>query len=526
MLSSQSTAVRDLAICAAHPERMIVGALNGVFVTEDSGTQWRNVGGTDLDKAESVAIDPNDPRFLYVGTWRLSYRSEDFGKTWSRSEKGMALDSDVFSLAIDSQNPENLYAGACSGMYYSANRARSWTRLRFMAGRFSFRTQIVYPDPSHRRRLYAGTTEGLYVTENRGEAWKRLTSKTTVVNAIQVHPGDSNKIILGTESQGILRSDDGGHTWQESNSGFVHRQISRVIPDPSNSGRILANVTSGEKGLYSFDGNRGRWLPPDAVISAEVQVLSIAFLPGNQGTLAGTSQGVYWRGAGSKVWSRLGGLISRRIVYDLIVDPVNSVVLAGTDRGIYRSSLAPLDFRLPPNSQLSPTAWSLLYIAGTPGVFYSGTTLGILRSWDQGTTWHVISAYGLPVRVTIRSLIASPVKHGHFFAGTTAGLYESTDGGVGWRRIQDGRLGVNVPCVVFLDGSGDRMLAADGSNGGVFHSRDGGANWEKLDSPGHSSPITNLVQDPRQLSTIYMGTKDDGMYRLRLRETVSTNVAP
>jgi photosystem II stability/assembly factor-like uncharacterized protein len=526
VLSSQSAAVRDLAVCAAHPEWMIAGALNGVFVTEDGGIHWTKVGGSDLEKAESVAIDPHDPRFLYAGTWRLSYRSEDFGKTWRRSEKGMALDSDIFSLSIDSQNPENLYAGACSGVFYSTNRARSWTHLRFMAARFSFRTQVIYTDPSHGSRLYAGTTEGLYVTEDGGEAWKRLTAKSTIINAIQIHPTDSNKIIIGTESQGILRSEDGGRSWQESNSGFVHRQISRVIPDPLNSGRILANVTSGEKGLYWFDGKESRWLPPDTGISPEVQVLSISYLPGNLGSLAGTSQGVYWRKTGSQAWSKLGGLISSRIVYDLIVDPVAMVVLAGTDRGIYRSALFPLDFRLPPNSQLSPTAWSLLRVAGTPGVFFSGTTLGILRSRDQGTTWHVISAYGLPARVTIRSLVASPENRGHLFAGTTLGLYESTDGGIGWRRMQDERLSVNVPCFIFLDGSGDRILAGDGSAGGVLLSNDGGAHWEKLESPGHDSPITHLVQDPRQPSTIYLGTRDDGMYRLRLPESTVKAGAP
>jgi photosystem II stability/assembly factor-like uncharacterized protein len=521
-LSNQSSAVRDLAICAAHPERMIVGALNGVFVTEDGGNQWKNVGGADLEKAESVAIDPHDPRFLYVGTWRLSYRSEDFGKTWTRSERGMALDSDIFSLSIDSQNPENLYAGACSGMYYSANRAQSWTRLKYMTGRFSFRTQVAYQDPSDGHRLYAGTTEGLFVTENRGDTWKRLTPKTIVVNTIQIHPQDSGKILLGTESQGIWRSEDNGRTWQESNFGFVHRRVSQVVPDPLNSGRILANVISGEKGFYAFDGKGNQWLSSDVGISQEIQVLAIAFLPGNQGSLAGTSQGIYWRETGSKGWSRLEGLISRRIVYDLTVDPVHSAVLAATDKGIYRSAIAPLDFRLPPNSQLSPTVWTLLRVAANPIVYYAGTTLGILRSWDQGTTWHAISAYGLPARVAIRCIVASPANKNHLFAGTAAGLYESIDGGVGWRRSQDGQLGANIPCIVFLDESGDLMLAADGSAGGVLLSTDGGAHWEKMVSPGCSSPITHMVQDPQQPSTIYLGSKDDGMYRLKLRESLLT----
>ena len=123
MLPQPYSAVRGLSVCRKSPEHMIVGTLAGVYVSSDGGARWKSVGGTELQKAESVAIDPVDYRFLYVGTWRLSYRSADFGKTWTRVEKGMPLDSDVFSLSINRQNPEIVYSSACSGVYRSRNRA-------------------------------------------------------------------------------------------------------------------------------------------------------------------------------------------------------------------------------------------------------------------------------------------------------------------------------------------------------------------------------------------------------------------
>ena len=78
------------------------------------GRSWKRVGGNELQKAESVAIDPIDHKILYVGTWRLGYKSSDFGTTWIRVDNGMPLDSDVFSIAIDYRNPSIVYSSACS----------------------------------------------------------------------------------------------------------------------------------------------------------------------------------------------------------------------------------------------------------------------------------------------------------------------------------------------------------------------------------------------------------------------------
>ena len=167
-LPTESDAVRGLAICRNRPDHMIVGTLDGAYVSTDGGSKWRNVGGDKLQKAESVAIDPVEPQKLYVGTWRLSYWSSDFGKTWKLSRTGMPLDSDVFSLSIHPQNPAIVYASACSGVYRSVSRAQSWKRLRVLPQRYTIRAHLVYVDPKNSRRIYTGTTEGLFVSNNEG----------------------------------------------------------------------------------------------------------------------------------------------------------------------------------------------------------------------------------------------------------------------------------------------------------------------------------------------------------------------
>jgi photosystem II stability/assembly factor-like uncharacterized protein len=508
------SSVRGFALCRSMPSRMIVGTLDGAFVSIDGGRIWKRVGGRELEKAESVAIDPVDPRFLYVGTWRLSYRSSDFGRTWSLVDKGMPLDSDVFSIAIDARNPSVIYSSACSGVYFSVNRAQSWTRMKLLPDRFAIRAQLIYIDPIDSHRIYSGTTEGLFVSNNDGREWVRLTPANVTVNAIQVNPSNSNQILIGTEYQGILLSKDGGRSWKESNTGFVHKQISWMLPDVGVSGNLIAGLLSGGGGFYHYDDQKSEWT--SFQIEPGMRILSFLCLPKDYGKLAGTSQGLYWQPNSSDRWKKMTGSISRRTIYSLALDPAGAILYAGTDQGIFRTSLAAMDFRIPPAYRLSPKVWCINAPQQTPGLIYAGTSLGLLRSYDKGTTWNVISAYGLPDRITIETIAISPSNPEHLFAGTSGGLFESKNGGVYWNMMSDGRMGIRISSVIFLDDSGNRILAADNASGGVFYSQNGGETWEKLFSEKFSSPVYCITRDLRKPSQVYLGTRSDGVYRLAL----------
>ena len=512
MLPQSYSAVRGLSICRSYPDRMLVGTLSGAYVSADGGDTWQNVGGAELQKAESVAIDPVDFRFLYVGTWRLSYRSSDFGKTWVRLEKGMPLDSDVFSISINRQDPEIVYSSACSGVYRSRNRAQSWTRLKLLSDRFTVRAHLVDIDPADPSTVYSGTTEGLFVSKNEGQTWTRLTPGNVTVHAIQVDPGNTRRILIGTENQGVLLSEDGGASWKGSNNGFTHKQVSWIEPDLGGSGSLVAGVQSGSGGMYRYSSRDGSWTI--AEITPGMRILSYLILPANRGTLAGTTEGIYWQQEGSVDWAKLAGPISKRTIYSLSVDPLNPVIYAGTDQGIYRSSLETLQFRKPAGSRLSPKTWCIAASKANPEFVYAGTSVGLLRTWDRGTTWSVVSAWGLPQRSTIEALAISPVDKEHLLAGTSVGLYVSHNGGIHWARVADDRMGGAVGSVLFLDDSGKRILSASKSSGGIFYSKDGGQSWDTIYLPQFESVVYCLVKDPKRPSRIYAGTQSDGVYAL------------
>jgi photosystem II stability/assembly factor-like uncharacterized protein len=514
-LPELSPAVRDFAICTRKPEHMIVGTLNGAYVSSDGGSTWAQVTG-DFRDIESVAIHPDKPQVLYLGTWRLGYRSTDFGRTWTRVNQGMLLDSDVFSISIDPRNPEVMYAGACSGIYRSADGASSWTRLRVFPTRFTVRTQVVTVDPSDPHRAYAGTTEGLFVSQDDGRTWSRSTAPGVVVNAVQIDPRNNGRILLGTGNEGVLISDDSGRNWRPSNTGFVHRQIARIV-SVAHSGRVFAGITDANGPVYLLDRSSSTWGPPAPGMLPEGGLLSYLPLPDGQGRLAGTPRGLYLQPAPAAPWTKLTGVAGRLAVTDLALDSVNSVIFAATSRGVIKARLSDLMFETPVDSRFAPPVASVLVAGTSPGWAYAATTSGILRSRDGGVNWEPCSR-GLPNRAAVEALAASPADGRYLLAGTVAGLFQSRDGGDTWTRAADSGLGVDVPSVIFLDGSGNRILAADNAFGGVFLSENAGASWRRLESPEYSSPVRYIARDPVDPSCVYLGTNSDGVYRLRMQE--------
>ena len=108
----------------------------GVFST--GAPQWGIVGG----RTKSIAIHPNDPLTLYIGTAQGGiWKTTDGGENWQ--DIGYGLESLAFgAIAIDPDNPETIYAGSgevCyffgyigfdgKGIYKSTDGGNSWTQI-------------------------------------------------------------------------------------------------------------------------------------------------------------------------------------------------------------------------------------------------------------------------------------------------------------------------------------------------------------------------------------------------------------
>ena len=506
----EGESVRALALSPLDPRSIAVGTLSGVFLSQDRGAHWKRItpeDHPDLRYLESVAFDPHNPEHLYVGTWHLAWKTTDAGKHWIPIHQGMIDDSHIMTLSVDPWDSKTLYATACTGIYRSRNSGAQWTKLEGIP-ESSRRTRAFARDVHDPKVLWAGTTEGLWLSRTRGDSWRLLTPKDLVVNAILVRPdGD---VLLGTEGAGVLRSQDGGRTWVESNRGFSERFISKLLFDPE-GGQLLAGIWGDARygGVFAASSLPGKWTHLEKGLTGR-QVLSLAIQDGT--ILAGTDDGIFTWNRGSSSWARLPmeGNAQHARIHELIAVPPSTLV-AATPKGVMQSEDSGRTWTvrvLGNGEEIS----AMVASAYDPGLLIGATRSGIWRSRDGGRSWRHISN-GLRGR-SPHELAFMPYDDSTVYATTGAGLFRSEDQGRTWRVLGGGIPRTDLTGIA-VHPDGNTLYASDFSWGGVFQSTDGGNTWQRMPTTGLASDrVWSLALDPREPDRLLAVSSAGGLHLL------------
>ncbi len=503
-LGIYESSIRAVAVSPQDPQTVAVGITEGVLVTRDSGKSWQRInrGYRSLHDVHSLAFDPLDPELLFVGTWRLGWRTPDLGKRWIPIHDGMFWDSDLFSLQIDPADPQVIFAGACSGIYRSLNRGDQWVRLKNGLPPEAKRTRVVRIDPGNRRVVYAGTTEGLFRSEDHGDSWRALIPDI-VVNALIIDPRDSNRLILGTDDAGVLRSFDGGRSFEPANTGFIQRQISAVAGRPGSPDEVFAAVAlDAAYGGFFASRDRGRhWEPYNDGLGDAVALIR-SILPSRQsptvylGTSRGLFRGVPFRNA----WQRVPGT-ERLTVNGLeFGTPDEAQLFLACREGLYRLTGSGRLVRV----KIPVYEREVFAIAREGSRLYLGTEMGVFRSDDGGEKW-TIKGDGMPY-LSVTALAAAGDR---VFAGTRNGMFWSEDGAEHWKPAQ-GVFPIEISAVQTAV-NGD-VYAADPLVGYLFASTDGGRSWRSLNVGSSLSRISSLSRT--EAGALLAGTVSEGVYAI------------
>jgi len=160
------------------------------------------------------------------------YATRDGGSSWKRLHEA-GLFADITSLAFDLQNTDCLYVTTREhydqatrkmypgGLFASRDAGRNWDRL--LDFRFG---QTVAVSPVNPRVLYVGTND---------------------------HPYHD-----AYAAEGLLKSSDGGLTWQRENSGLSHHGVHCLSISPHD-----ASV------LYLGTGGNGAFLGQDPAVGSQ-----------------------------------------------------------------------------------------------------------------------------------------------------------------------------------------------------------------------------------------------------------------
>jgi photosystem II stability/assembly factor-like uncharacterized protein len=459
--------VRAIAQSPTKQNIFVAGTLTGVYRSVDDGNTWERITPAkhdDLRNFDSVAFDPRDENIIYAGTYHLPWKTTNGGKDWFPINKGMIDDSDVMSVVVDPANPDNVHATACSGIYHSTNGAQQWTRYNGIPFVFR-RTQLIKQDPQHPDTLYAGTTSGLWKTINEGGEWKRLTPGDWVINAIVIDPKNPQRVILGTEREGVQISENGGQTYTSANVGFHHQHILDVAIDNAHPERALVVLTFDTNAFLATKDGGTTWAPLGAGLK-RTDLKHVYATPtgwwaslNNGGLMKYEETNSKWVKAG--LYSSEVGEAGAPTKVTKIVNGKKTTVLV----------------KKPAPKTKAPTllAFQVNDMVFADSGWFAATTGGVVISRDGGKLWKAASKDEL-VKQPAQSLEVSS-DGSQVWAIAQRNLLYSADGGAHW----DAR---ELP---FASSGNLRLHRIDDSNlfitsnMGLYASKDAGRNWNRAD---------------------------------------------
>ncbi len=561
-------AIHAMTQSTLDPNIIIVGSVNGVFISRDRGESFKKIDSpTAPANINSLAIDPTDTNIIYAGTTWRPYKTTDGGQTWRLIKKGMIDDSDVFAIEIDQTNPSHVIASACSGIYESFDKGETWKKIQGIPST-SRRTRDIKINPANPQSYYAATTEGFWMTDTGGKTWKMTTSRSLEVNSIAIHKDKPNRIYIATNNHGILVSNDGGKNFQPTNSNFTSRFVFSITPDVENPNRLYAITrNTATSGGYLFVSNDGglSWKPsmkglaenriePRTLVQSRLNP-NLIYLGTNVGIFRSMDRGNSWseivpetskqqkapprrsKSKTSKQETRKTGKTEVSIVkVAKLTDQVNALVKlerngkeelwAGTDAGLFRTQNINAGWeKVYLGKGISDKVLVIYATENTPQTIWIGTaTLGAFVSRDHGETWEQIK--DIPQNVPVSSITQNPAKPEYIYIGTRQTLYLSRDGGKTWTRR-----GGNLPLgdyrsIVFNPSNPDEVIVASAMEGagGIYISRNAGMTWKKIENQVNfpSGRYWSMIFNPSSPDQILIGTHSSGIYRITLNHIPET----
>lgn len=235
---------------------------NGLYYTYNGGETWQIASGLGNATIRAIDIDPGNKCTIYVAIANAVYRSTDCSRTWSQ----VYLDSPtvtVDSVAVDHYNSSVIYISVSRGdLIRSEDGATSWQTIY----RAKDKIIKVVIDPSDSRAMYVATEKnGIFYSKDSGEKWsdfnKTLREQQLGLSVRDVALAKSDsKIIYIATSYGMLRSKDGGDTWDKIELIPPEKQaaINAMAINANNSDEVyyVTNTTF----YRSLDGGKS-WTP-------------------------------------------------------------------------------------------------------------------------------------------------------------------------------------------------------------------------------------------------------------------------
>jgi photosystem II stability/assembly factor-like uncharacterized protein len=305
--------------------------ISNAFSTSSNGRMWEFYG-LGASHPSMVAISPADSLLVVKGPVPLMYTKGGFSH-WGDSSlsfiPSMAIYAPVENeIRFNPHNPHEIFGGSALGLWritdsVMINAKKQHNGIDFVItprdsngmpdGRYIYQAMTFHPISDGTYYLCSGEIDSwgeysstVWKTTNRGASWMPLVDQYSHYYSDIVTNQSNPEIIVVATSDGILRSSDGGETWEiNSEKPFKSLLVREVFVDPRMPNVYYCGIQStswpdghwlnGERsgGVFvSYDyGASWDTVPLDGMNSVSVQVLHYHENP--RRLIAGTSAGAY-----------------------------------------------------------------------------------------------------------------------------------------------------------------------------------------------------------------------------------------
>ncbi|MEA3385928.1 MAG: hypothetical protein U9Q89_05695, partial [Thermodesulfobacteriota bacterium] len=451
---------------------------DGLYVTEDGGESWEAAGEMFKNQTVSaVKIAPSNNNIIWVAHNCRVEKSTDGGNSWTRvaqcpmkcncqnCERADDCHRSCISLAIDPYNAQTVYMGTTGAkqgyyaIYKTEDGGKTWTKTN-QGNDNDFDCRVVDIDIDHQntdiiwavtnrmgvRSSYAG---GLYRSEDRGKIWEKIMTLDPGFTTVAVSPDKSNRVFTGSYSQkdsGIKEHYFNGDEWL-CHSPYIPIDVGYSVvldiafapQDPQVLYAAWKNIRPGnpfpdvsKKVSRSITG--GEYWETYAV---NYEFNSLAVHPANSKVIFGGERhlGIYKSQDYGQSWYAANNGISAVLVYDMAINPNNSAhILAGTLAGIYEKQPDKPWSRL-----LHRGTYSLEFHPTDSLTFYAGTKGYLAKTTDGGFTWsfseHLKSSSrvnDIAIDPDNKDTVYIAASRGNDYLGR---IYKSENGGVSFSEV-------------------------------------------------------------------------------------------
>ncbi len=304
------------------------------------------------------------------------------------------------------------------------------------------------------------------------------------VQAIAVHPSEALRLYIGTVSNGMFRTADGGAEWDRIEDDTLNVTLRVIEIHPHGPDTMYASTA---RGLFkSIDAGESWFRLPFPYPFNEFRSLKIH--PDNPSTIFTNGLFYPWKSTdGGETWYRnIGGIPTIISIERIEVDPINTNVIYFTGGSDYKSvdygenweeiRPDPLETGTKGISiAIDPVDSEIVYLGR-----YDNNSLGkcLYKSTNGGGDWIDVTPPGLN-RGFVMDVDVSPFEHNMIFITTYEnGIFRSPNGGQNWEEINEGLVVHSGKSLIIDPTTGNIYLGL--YYDGIYRSINNGDSWEKI----------------------------------------------